>query len=78
MTIYMSIKLFCRSRELRRATEEIEKLERLYTAMALEFKNMIDSVVLEDAEGVKIFYDKLHRLHEQFMSVGVVDKGDEQ
>jgi hypothetical protein len=75
ISIYLSIKLFCRGRELRRVTMELEKLERLYGAMALELQNMTDSIMLEDVEGAKIFYNKIHKLHKQFMNVGT-NKGD--
>ena len=73
MSICMSIKLMRRSRELRKATERTEKLERLYGRMAQELHNMTDSMVLFDADGVAIFYQKILDLHIEFMAIGVDD-----
>jgi hypothetical protein len=69
----MSIKLIQRSRELKKVTKRLEKLEHYYMGMAQELQNMTDAVMLGDGPGLVIFYQKLTNLHEQFMSVGVDD-----
>jgi len=69
----MSIKLIRRSRELKKVTKKLEKLEHYYIGMAQELQNMTDAVMLGDGPGLVIFYQKLTNLHEQFMSVGVDD-----
>jgi hypothetical protein len=67
--VCMSVKLARRSQELRQATAKLEKFEKIYTAMTLEIQNMTDAMLLQDHEGIKIFYDKLYALHQQFMSI---------
>jgi hypothetical protein len=73
MSICMSIKLIRRSRELKKVTKRLEKLEHYYIGMAQELQNMTDAVMLGDGPGLVIFYQKLIDLHKQFMSVGVDD-----
>jgi hypothetical protein len=70
----MSIKLIRRSRELRKVTERLEKLEKYYMNMALELQNLTDAVMLSDLDGAGIFYEKILSLHKQFMAVGEEDR----
>ena len=73
VVILLSIRLVHRSIELRKATQQLQKLERLYRAMAMEMQNMVDAMMLCDPPGVQVFYDKLNKLHGQFMAVGKDD-----
>jgi hypothetical protein len=69
----MAIKLGRRSAELKKITERLQKMERVYKRMAEELHNMAESTVLRDSDGVQIFFEKLNALHQQFMVIGKKD-----
>jgi hypothetical protein len=71
--VIMSIKLRKSASELRKASERLKKMENLYGRMTEELQNITDSVMLSDRAGANLFYAKMLKLHEQFMTVGKDD-----
>ena len=69
----MTLSLYRQSRKMRRLTEQIRKMDRIYTRMAEELHNMAESTMLQDVEGVQIFFTKLQGLYKEFIDVGKQD-----
>ena len=74
MSLSMAYRLHKRAVELRKMTEMMRKFERLYTEMAQQLNNISIAIELNDEEGVKIFFGKLHALHKKFMAIGKEDE----
>ena len=73
VSLSMSLKLYRQTKRLRQLTEQIRKMDRIYTRMAEELHNMAESTMLHDLEGVQIFFGKLQKLHQEFVSLGSKD-----
>ena len=69
-TLVAIVLLTVQIRRLNRTRRDLQHLERLYISMTQEFVNMVDSMILQDPEGVAIFYAKVHELSRRFLAVG--------
>ncbi|MCK9558697.1 MAG: hypothetical protein M0R50_11765 [Candidatus Cloacimonetes bacterium] len=71
--VMMSIRLRKSSAKLMKAADRLKRMENLYACMTNELQNIVDSIMLSDRDGANLFYEKMLKLHEQFMLIGKDD-----